>query len=226
MEDRGNIKLNIESAYDSIVQTRADFFVLPEFFAIPEGDFKKKYTPEECWLQTGKPALEMLKKASRLFDGYIIGGTVIEKGAGHYYNTCPVFKSGEFVTGHRKINLVADDLELGISPGRESTTFETPWGSVGLLICADMILKDLVRKTASNADIVFIPMSLTDPEHPKYEGHPVATKIAKDYDVIVVGVSRVSTFSGVKITSKSAVVTPDEIVFDALFDEKLAIVEI
>ena len=48
MEDRGEARLNIEQAYHSIVNTGADFFALPEFFSIPEGDFKKKYTPEEC----------------------------------------------------------------------------------------------------------------------------------------------------------------------------------
>jgi hypothetical protein len=69
-------------------------------------------------------------------------------------------------------------------------------------------------------------MSLTDPNHPKYEGHPVATKIAKDYDALVVGVSRVNTFGGTKITSKSAIVTPKGIIYDAQYTEKLAVIEV
>ena len=173
----------------------------------------------------GKPSLEMLKKASRCFSGYIIGGTVLEKKDSAYYNTCPVFKSGRLLASYRKINLVQDDRDLNVSPGKETVTLDTPFGRIGLLICADVIVTDLVEKVASKSDHLFIPMSLTDPNHPKYEGHPISVRIARKYGATVVGMSRVNTFSRHKLTSKSAVVTPhDGVIFEAVADEKLAVI--
>ena len=52
-------------------------------------------------------------------------------------------------------------------------------------------------------------------------------RIAKNYNTTVVGISRVSTFGGEKITSKSAVATPEGgVIYEALHEEKLAVIEL
>jgi predicted amidohydrolase len=226
MEDRGEAAKNIEQAYHTITHSEADFFVLPEFFAIPGGDFRKQYDLESCWLDTGKPAYEMLKKASTKFEGYIIGGSILEKAPDGYYNTCYVFKNGQEVARYRKINLTDEEVRLKVTPGRESVTFDTPFGKVGLLICADCMFEKTVENAALLSSIVFLPVSLTDPNHPSVEGHPISVKIASKYGIVVVKVTRVGTFGGRKIASKSAVVAPTGVVFETDRDDEDVLAEV
>jgi predicted amidohydrolase len=226
MEDRGDARLNIEQAYNTIIKSKADFFVLPEFFTMPSGDYKKIYGLEECWQETGRPALEMFRKASRYFGGYIIGGTVLEKAQEGYYNTCYIFRHGQEVAKYRKINLIKDEKELGVSLGKETLCLNTPFGKVGILICADCINTDTVDRVASQSDLIFLPVSLTDPNHPRFEGHPVSVQMSRKYDVTVVKVTRVGTIGGKQLVSRSAVTTPLGVIFEAGEKEELAIIKI
>ena len=226
MEDRGDAMLNIEQAYKTIIKSEADFFVLPEFFTIPGGDYQKKYGLEECWQETGRPALEMFKEASRCFGGYIIGGTVLEKAQEGYYNTCHIFRNGQEVAKYRKINITKDEVELGVSHGKETICLNTPFGRVGILICADCINTETIDRVASQSDYVFLPVSLTDPNHPKFEGHPISVQISRKYDVTVVKVTRVGKFGGKKLVSKSAVTTPLGVIYEAGEEEELTIITI
>ncbi len=226
MEDRGTAKQNIKQAYKIIIQTEADFFVLPEFFAIPGGDFKQKYELEECWQETGRPAIIMLEEASRCFGGYIIGGSTLEKAPEGYYNTCHVFKNGQLVAKYRKINITKEEEDLKVSRGRVTVCFDTPFGKVGLIICADCIYEETTDKVASKSDFVFLPVSLTDPNHPKFEGHPISTQISQKHGVSVIKVTRVGTFGTKRLASKSAVTTPSGVIFEAGEGEELAIVEV
>ena len=226
MEDRGNAKLNMEQAYKTIIKSDADFFVLPEFFAIPGGDYKKEWDIEEYWQETGKPALEMLKEASCYFSGYIIGGSILEKAQDSYYNTCYIFRKGQEVAKYRKINITREEIELGVSRGKETRCLNTPFGRIGVLICADCINTETVGRMASQSDYVFLPISLTDPNHPKFEGHPVSVQISQKYNVTVVKVARIGKFSGKKLVSQSAVTTPKGLIFEAGEEEELSIIEI
>jgi predicted amidohydrolase len=226
MEDHGDPITNIETACQEIVESKADFFVLPEFFTIPGGDFKKPYSLEGCWQETSVPAIRMFKEATAKFKGYLIGGTILEKADGVFYNTCFVYKNSKVVAKYRKINITQDEVALKITPGKETTNFYTPHCWAGLIICADCVSEKTVDAVAKNSDIVFFPISLTDPNHPVVKGHPLSQLIAKRYNTIVVKVARIGTFGGQKITSKSAVVTPDGVIFESGAGEELAMVEI
>jgi predicted amidohydrolase len=226
MEDRGNAKLNIKQAYITIIKSDADFFVLPEFFAIPGGDYKKDCDIGEYWRETGKPALEMLKEASCYFSGYIIGGSILEKAQYSYYNTCYIFRNGQEVAKYRKINITRDEVELGVSRGKETLCLNTTFGRIGVLICADCINAETVDRVASQSDYIFLPLSLTDPNHPKFEGHPVSVRISHKYNVTVVKVARIGIFGGKKLVSQSAFTTPKGVIFEAGEEEELSIIEI
>jgi predicted amidohydrolase len=227
MEDRGDAAINIDHAQMMISSTSADFFVLPEFFAIPGGDYKKNYTLEECWQQTGQPAIDMLKRASTKFPGYIIGGSVIEKGEDSlYFNTCFVFKQSVEITKYRKISITDEEKYLNITPGNTPVYFNTNFGKVGIIICADCCSLSISDKAASYADILFLPVSLTDPNHPPFKGHPLSQAISKKHNCIVIKATRVGTFNGEKLTSISAITTPEGTIFEAGRKEELAIVEI
>lgn len=221
MRDRKDIRLNINAAFSKITITKADFFCLPEYFPIPS-DYKNSKTVRDAWVEISLPTIKMLKEASTKFEGYIIGGSIVEKDEGKYYNTCFVFKNGEVIAKYRKINLVDDEVKLGLSRGKDTTGIKTEFGRVGILICADCLDNDIVEKVAKKNDIVFLPISLTDPSHPKVEGHPVSERIARQYNVMVVKVSRIIDNIGVK----SAVVTPMAVYEAKSFGEELLVVDL
>lgn len=212
--DMGDAAANISKAYDAIVSTEADFFALPEFFAIPGGDYRKPYTLESCYQETGRPAYEMLQQASRNFKGYIIGGSILERDTDCYYNTCYVWKSGELVTSYRKIKITREEVELNICPGKDTVTFSTPFGQIGLMICADCISWDMVDAVAEGSKYVFLPVSLTDPNHPPFTGHPVSETIAKKHGATVIKITRLGIFGGNILASRSAVTTPHGTVWE------------
>jgi len=226
MEDRGDPHENIKWAYEAVVKADADFFVLPEFFAMPGGDFKKDWSVEDAYREAGKPAIRMLRRASVHFPGYLIGGSVIEKDISHFYNTCFVFRKGQLVAKYRKRHPTPEERALGIKGGDEIVTFNTEFGTAGILICADVIYEGTRSEVAARSDIVFLPISLTDPTHPKVEGHPLSEKIAREFGVVVVKVSRVGTFKGKKVVSKSAVITPQGLMYEAKECEELAVINL
>ncbi|MDV2989927.1 MAG: carbon-nitrogen hydrolase family protein [Dehalogenimonas sp.] len=225
--DTGDADTNITKAYDAITKSEADFFALPEFFAIPGGDYKKQYTLESCYQETGKPAYDMLEKASRVFPGYIIGGSILERDGNCYYNTCYVWKNGDLVTSYRKIKITREEVDLQICPGKDPVTFASPFGQIGLMICADCISWDVVDAVAAGSKYVFLPVSLTDPNHPPFTGHPLSEAIAKKHGATVIKITRMGTFGGKVLASRSAVTTPEGTIWEALESlEFLAEVEI
>ncbi len=214
--DAGDPALNIAKAYDAIVSTDADFFALPEFFTIPGGDYRRPYTLQSCLEETAMPALDMFHRASQVFRGYIIGGSIVELGDdGCYYNTCYVFKGGEQITKYRKNNITHEEVELNLCRGKDPVRFDTPFGTVGLMICADCISWEVVEATGAGTKYIFLPVSLTDPNHPPFTGHPVSDIIAKKYGSTVIKITRVGTFGGRVLSSRSAITTPAGTLWEA-----------
>ncbi len=219
MLDRGSVEENLDSACRVIESTNADFICLPEFFAFPRGirDVSKL-----CKISVH--VLKRISNASKRFEGYVIAGTVVEEG---YYNTCYVFKRGEVVAKYRKMNPTREEVKIGIKPGNEVTVLKTEFGRIGLMICADCLNWKTVEMVASRSDVIFLPVSLSDPNHPPVEGHPVSMRIAKSFDVVVAKVSRIGIWKGKKFGTKSVVLSKEGIIAEAKrIDEELVFAEL
>ena len=223
MEDRGSVLENIKAAQKAVLNCRADFICFPEFFTIPADYQERGRGVEDAWKEISLPTLKMLAEASRSFDGYVIGGSVIERGEKGYYNTCFIFRGGRVVAKYRKMSPTHGELEMGIRPGNQVVVLNTEFGRIGVIICADCLNETVVEKVAGSSDILFLPISLTDPGHPAVEGHPVSERIARMYGVVVAKVSRVTRGVGVK----SVVISPQGIVGEARsFEEELLTVHL
>ena len=109
---------------------------------------------------------------------YLIAGSLPELEGHRVYNTSFVYApDGTCIARHRKIHLFDIDVEGGqrfmesevLSPGREVTTFDTPWGTMGLCICFDMRFQELCRLMAlRGARVIFAPAAFnmtTGPAH-------------------------------------------------------------
>jgi len=99
------------------------------------------------------PSTWMLSEAAKAHKIFVIGGSISERAAdGSIFNTSCVFSpEGALIAKHRKIHLFDIDIPGKITfkesdtltGGTEVTTFETPWGKVGLGICYDIRFAEL-----------------------------------------------------------------------------------
>jgi len=220
MMDRGSWIENVKAAFEAVKSCKADFICLPEFFAIPVSI----RDPSRAWNISLK-ALDHLLSASRNFPGYVVAGSLVEKNGGNYYNTCYVLRRGEIVGKYRKMRPTASELEAGIKPGDKPFKMRTEHGVIGVLICADVLHRDVVNLVAPECNMIFLPISITNPKHPKVEGHPLSVQIAREYNVVIIKVSRIGMVEGIKAGAKSAVITPDT-VYEASSDEEEEILEV
>ena len=133
---------------------------------------------------------------------YLIAGSLPELEGHRVYNTSFVYApDGTCIARHRKIHLFDIDVEGGqrfmesevLSPGREVTTFDTPWGTMGLCICFDMRFQELCRLMAlRGARVIFAPAAFnmtTGPAHWKI----LFRQRAVDQQCFTVGTSRPGT---------------------------------
>jgi len=149
---------NAVRAIGDAVKQGAGLVVLPEMFVCPYSTSLFAQYSEK--IGTG-PTCTALSAAARTNKCYIIGGSFPEVGEdGKLFNTCPVFNpEGELIAVHRKVHLFDVDVagKGGIcfhesdtlSPGSQCTTFDTPWGKVGVAICFDVRFAELTLEMAA-----------------------------------------------------------------------------
>ena len=151
-----------------------DLAVLPEMFCCPYDN--------ACFRDYGEPfagpAQRAMSQLARERGIYLIAGSLPELEGHRVYNTSFVYApDGTCIARHRKIHLFDIDVEGGqrfmesevLSPGREVTTFDTPWGTMGLCICFDLRFEELARvMTLQGAQAIFVPAAFnmtTGPAH-------------------------------------------------------------
>lgn len=89
-----------------------------------------------------------------------IGGTLIEKRAGCFYNTFLLFDNqGSLVATYRKIHLfriIQEDLYL--TSGDHLSLADAPWGKTGLATCYDLRFPEIFREyTLHGARLILLP---------------------------------------------------------------------
>ncbi|XP_050294997.1 omega-amidase NIT2 [Anthonomus grandis grandis] len=146
---------NLENAEKLITKAaktlRANIICLPECFNSPYGtQFFNEYAEN---IPNG-PTCEMLSKAAKDNNIYLIGGTFPEVDNNKYYNTCTVWNpEGKLVAKYRKMHLFDIDIPGGItfkesdvlSAGNQLAIFEVYGVKVGLGICYDLRFEELAK---------------------------------------------------------------------------------
>ena len=110
----------------------------------------------------------MLVETARECGIYLVGGSIPERGAdGKVYNTCVVVDpAGEILCKHRKMHLFDIDVPGKItfkesdtlSAGDAFTTFETPYGRIGVGICYDLRFPEqsMIMRAADCKMLIFL----------------------------------------------------------------------
>ena len=166
---------NIRRACDMVRQAGdIDMAVLPEMFCCPyDNACFRPYGGEE-----GGPAWQALSALAKERGIWLVGGTMPELAAGRVYNTCYVFApDGQMAAKHRKVHLFDIDVTGGqrfmesetLTAGDSVTTFDTPWGTVGVCVCFDFRFTELSElMVLAGAKLIVVPAAFnmtTGPAH-------------------------------------------------------------
>ncbi len=97
-------------------------------------------------------------------DVYICAG-IEEKEGDHLYDSALLIDDdGKILLKHRKIILLSELMTPPYAPGREIKVTETEFGRVGLLICADTHVPEILEQMASlKPDLVLVPYGYAAP---------------------------------------------------------------
>lgn len=166
---------NLRHARDLVLSAgEADVVILPEMFCCP---YQAKLFPQYAEPEDG-PVWRFLRDLAVEKGAYLVGGSMPELCDGKIYNTSFVFDPrGSQIARHRKTHLFDVCIKNGqvfresdsLAPGRDVTTFTTPWGVMGLCICFDLRFVELSRLLAlRGAQVLFVPASFnmtTGPAH-------------------------------------------------------------
>lgn len=152
-----NIENGVRAVRDAAARG-STLVVLPEMFVCPYAtDVFADYAEP---LGDG-PTCRALAAVARETACFVVGGSFPERGAdGRVYNTCPVFgPDGTLLAAHRKVHLFDVDVPGAggvcfhesdtLAPGTACTTFDTPWGRVGVGICFDVRFAELTLAMAA-----------------------------------------------------------------------------
>ena len=193
----------------------ADIVVLPEMFNCPYQTRNFPVYAEkaggECW--------QILADAARDSHVYLVGGSIPERDdEGRVYNTSFVFdRAGDQIARCRKTHMFDIDVPGGqrfkesetLTPGSEITTFDTEFGTMGLLICYDIRFPEMMRVMANRgAKVVFVPAAFNMTTGPAHWELLFRCRAA-DYQLFTVGAAPARDEKGVYVSyANSIIVSP------------------
>lgn len=152
----------------------ADLAILPEMCCCPyENSAFVQFAMEK-----DSAFLSELAAAAKELGLYLVAGSVPLSFDGRIYNASLVYnEKGERIALHRKTHLFDINVPDGqyfmesdtFTAGKDVTTFDTPWGRMGLMICYDIRFPELSRLLAlEGVQAIFVPAAFnmtTGPAH-------------------------------------------------------------
>ena len=168
---------NIQYACEQVERAAAggiDMAVLPEMFCCPySGKYFREYGEGP-----GGQAQTALSALAKKLGIILVGGSIPELEQERVYNTSFVYgQDGSLMARHRKMHLFDIAIKGGqsfkesdtLSSGDQITTFDTPFGTIGLCICFDMRFEELSRlMSLRGAKAIIVPAAFnmtTGPAH-------------------------------------------------------------
>lgn len=164
----------------------------------PECSLLGWVNPEAYFLANGIPGTDsdIICELSRKY-GIMISIGLAEKEGGKLYDSVIIVDNeGNIILKHRKINLLAWLMNPPYTPGDKVLVVDTKFGRIGLLICADTFIKDLLKQMKEKKpDFLIIPYGWAEkrekwPRHGKVLERLVKS-VAKNLSTHVIGTNLV-----------------------------------
>lgn len=105
------------------------------------------------------PTTKALGELAKERKSWIVAGLYERDGLAVYNTAVLVDREGRVAGRYRKVYLPREEVEAGLTPGKDFPVFRTDFGRVGLMICWDVQYADPARALALNgAEIVVLPI--------------------------------------------------------------------
>eukprot|EP01043_Picozoa_sp_COSAG02_P006206 COSAG02_NODE_175_length_31226_cov_95.275934_3_plen_253_part_00 len=132
---------------------------------------------------------------------WVLIGIVETEGDKLYDVAILLDKTGKLVIKHRKNNIVCGNAGCNYTPGHNVSVADTPWGKLGILICADTFDQSVVgRMAALHPDILVVPYGFQAPPADNVQnGQELMDRVrvtAKAVGAPMVGVNNVGAVGG------------------------------
>lgn len=158
--DALQVAANLERADEHLREAHlsgAALAVLPELFNTGYG-----LVPDYglCAEPSDGPTVTHLRERSRAWKMVIVAGFA-ESDGHHLYNSLAVCLPDGTVQTYRKRNLVFWE-RFRFRPGRSPLVVPTPWGRIGLAVCADMIYREVWDDYRGRIDLAVVSAAWPD----------------------------------------------------------------
>lgn len=190
--DRAGNFIRIENALREAAAEKAQIACFPE--AILLGWVNDDAHNRACSIPGADT--DCIAQLARQYGTWICAGICEKSGDRLYDSAVLVDAAGRIRLKHRKINILTELMTPPYTPGTEVDTVDTPFGRVGLLICADTFRHDILERMASlKPDLMLAPYGWAAaeekwPDHAK-ELHKVVSHAAVRTAAPVVGTNLV-----------------------------------
>lgn len=149
-----SVRQFVETA-DRVAPAGVDLIVLPEGVTVV--DTGKKYA--DVAEPVPGPTTAKLGELARRKKAWIVAGLYEREGAAIYNTAVLISRDGGFAGRYRKIYIPREEIEAGITPGRDYPVFDTDFGRLGMMICWDVQYADPARGLAlRGAEIIALPI--------------------------------------------------------------------
>ena len=191
----GNFR-RIENAIIDAVDLNADIVCFPEMSILGW------INPQAHQLAHPIPGKDFYRLASlaQKYQVYICIGLAEKENDLLYDAVVLIDDTGELLLKHRKINILTELMDPPYTPGKSVQAVDTKFGKIGLLICADSFVEEILSKMKSQEpQLVLIPYGWAK-EQEDWPGHGLELEktvknAAQKMDCWVVGTDLVGAIS-------------------------------
>ena len=156
MDTAADVWPALETQVRNAADAGADLIVLPEI-AYPSYLLESTRRYERDDIERSAVVLERFATLAKRYSNWIIAGFVEERGGSLFNSAAVIDRDGVCVSIARKQFLWDCDHEW-FAPGRESLVVGTPFGQLGVLICADLRMPEIsATLVARGAEFIVQP---------------------------------------------------------------------
>ena len=140
---------------DEAARGKADVVCLPEGVTLC-GTSQSYATAAEA---VPGPTTQALGKAAARGRIYVVAGVYERVGPVVYNTSVLIGRDGDLAGKYRKVCLPREEIDGGVTPGKEYPVFATDFGKLGMMICWDVHFPEVARElSARGAELILLPI--------------------------------------------------------------------